>query len=206
MDSKQEARVLFSDYNRWRLQTGGIERRRAEGGFIGVFKETPERLALFEATAKWCREKKIDPRLWIYLLFRARSWSYAPRMEPGHLMSENMLERYESLSRRALDGYRAATTKTQRHFDPNVDISHAAEALKRQYAAQGQQQRCMRETLERTLGYHPKSSTCLACPMRGPCERQLAALAPEFDIVMLRRGEISVETARRAVEEAAKKQ
>lgn len=199
---RTEPQILLDDYNRWRLQTGALEARRQSGQFVRSFKETPERLQLFTDMAIWCRTHKIDPRLWIYLLFRARAWTFAPQLLPGHLMSKKMLTRYPGLAEKALTGYRyhiQDAYATEAPFDPNWELSSGTEMLKSRYQALGDHQRCMRETVDRTMGFHPKSTPCQSCPIRRQCAEQLQKLIPEFDIVALRNGDITVEQAKASV-------
>lgn len=208
---KNEALQLLHDYNRWRAQTGNIAEKRRQGIWLGGpikaqrvrnGKVIEDRLPLFAQTAAWCKERGIDPRLWIYLLFRARLWTFPPQLNASHLMSEKMIGRYEQLAKRSLDCYRTELQYEHeakmggRPFDPHRDISKGNEILKRRYLDMNQSERCMRETLERTFGFHPKSDVCTICPLRLSCERQLRDLVPAFDIVALRRGEISVDAAR----------
>lgn len=203
MDPKIEARQLLDDYNLWRMQTSSIIKKRSEGAFINFFKSNPERIELLQETAIWCRSKGIDPRLWIYLLFRARKWMFSPQLNKSHLMSEKMAERYPDISVTALDGYRKyiqiQSGKDDLPFDPNWEISPGAEAVKRTYASYNDYARCMRESLDTTLGYHPKSPTCISCPLANDCSNQLRKLIPEFDIVALRAGKITPAQAKAAV-------
>lgn len=121
-------------------------------------------------------------------------------------MSERMVGRYEQMASKALDGYRfhlLAEYKKDRPYDPNWEMSPLSEAIKKRYASIGDAQRCMRETLERTLGFHPKSGTCQSCPLRQQCAEQLQKMIPEFDIVALREGKISPEEAQARVHAAA---
>lgn len=191
---------MFADFQRYRLQTASIQKVRANAGWARMHKETPERLQLFEQTASWCRERQIDPRLWIYNLFRSRSWTFPPQLQANHLMSENLIPKYERLGYQVLDGYRERFTPKKKGppFDPHVDISFTAEALKKLYQSQGDQARCLRETTDRTLGWHPKSSTCMTCPLAMQCRENLAKLV-DFDIVGLREGRLTVEEAKAVV-------
>lgn len=198
----EEARVLFADYNRWRLQTSSIEKKRSEGVFVRTFKETPERLALFQKLALWCRDRGLDPRLWVYLLFRSRAWTFPPPLLENHFLSERMVPKYHKMADRALDGYRRHLRDyygKNTPFDPNWEISAYSEAMKERYASYGDQDRCVRETVDNTLGFHPKSPVCVVCPARSICLQQLRQLIPEFDILALREGRISPETAKLAV-------
>lgn len=158
---------------------------------------------MFIDTAEWCRSREIDPRLWIYLLFRARMWTWAPQLAAHHLMSEKMISRYEKLSERALNGYRdhVSSGKTKSKYDPNWQLTASVEALKRLYSQNGDVQRCMRESIDKTLGYHPKSSTCQVCPIQQQCSQQLVQLV-DFDILALRRGDITPEQARAGMKNA----
>ena len=191
---------LFNDYRIWWLQTANIQRRREQHP-IRMHKQTEERVALFEKVVKWCQERELDPRLWLYCLFRSRRWSFAPKLQEGHLMSENMVSRYERMVKKeCLDGYRQYlyTPKPEDDFDPNRDISPAAEAMKARYAKYNQRVRCMLETLETTFGYHPKSPVCQACPMKVECSSRLEQLVG-FNIQALREGKITAAEARAQV-------
>lgn len=203
MDAKKEARTLFHDFNRWRKQTAFAEKIRAEGKFYSNYKETPERLEIFEDLAVWCRGHQIDPRLWVYILFKARSWMFPPKLQASHLKSDNILKRYEKLTTSSLDGYRTHILREygdiELAFDPNWEISFYAEAIKKKYTEQGDYTRCMREIFENTLGYHPKSNVCQKCPVRKQCEFELRRFV-DFDIMSLRRGDITPAQARAQIE------
>lgn len=202
MDEHKEARTLLGDYNRWRLHTASVEKIRQQGGWVRTFKENPERLAMFAQMASWCRERSFDPRLWIYILFRSRAWMFAPQLSPSHLMSEKMAQRYDKLTERSLDGYRGqilSEGKQKKTLDPNVDLIPSAEKTKQRYAEYGQPDLCMRDTLSFTLGFHPKSEICQQCSLQAACKKQLGQLVPEFDLIALREGKITVEQAKAAV-------
>ena len=195
------AMKLFLDFNHYRFQTSNIAAKRARGEFVRGFKPTADRLALFEEVIVWCRERGIDPRLWIYMLFRGRSWSFAPSLTKGSLMSENMIKKYNKLDDRDyLDGYRRHIDDDLERTDPNAwdpnrDINHSVEALKARYAEKRDHDRCIREIFARTLGYHPKSAVCRACPYGDVCAKQLVGYV-DFDIMALRLGEITAEVAK----------
>jgi hypothetical protein len=148
---------------------------------------------LFEDMAIWCRERGIDPRLWLYGLFRVRRWLAAPRLTRSNLMSEKMIPKYNALT--LLDGYRLRLRREQDNhtsgdaYDPNRDLNTTIESRKQYYVGSGQADRCMREMME-TLGFHPKSSACLRCPEKMNCRMKLEALV-DFDIIALRNGAIT---------------
>ena len=202
---EREARSLFEDYNRFRLQTSAIAKLRSLGKFVRPLKLEPKgqpsRLPIMVEMVEWCRAQGIDPRLWLYLLFRRRRWLHAPLLARSHLCSEKMVDGYHAAAHRALDGYRFQLLehRPQRPFDPNVDLSYAAEAAQRRFQQANDPYRCMSETVERTLGWHPQSRACKVCPIAKACQDNLRALVPEFDLVALREGRITPEAAQAAV-------
>ena len=196
-----EAERLFADYNFYWLMTGRIQEYRASGRYIRPYKFTQARAELFSDLAAWCRDRGIDPRLWIYTLFRARCWRFAPQLARGHLLSEAMVERYRRL--RGLDGYRRRVLETlpSEAYDPNRDLNSTVESRKAYYASSGQTERCMREMVE-TLGYHPRSAICAGCPSRASCRSKLEGFV-DFDIIALREGRLTAEQAMMQVRRAS---
>ena len=197
---KDEAAKLFLDYNAYRLQTLSIQTRRDRGEYVNSYKLTLDRLNLFLEMAEWCRERQLDPRLWLYVLFRARKWTFPPQLKKSHLCSKNMIERYKKVAEKDyLDGYRAKLldeqTETATDFDPNRDLNHSTEGLKKWFLEKHLEQKCMSESFVRTLGFHPKSLHCANCALREPCAKQLIDFV-DFDIMALRRGEITAAQAK----------
>jgi hypothetical protein len=179
------------------MQTANVQKQR-ERHPISLHKQTDERVELFEKMIAWCRLRELDPRLYLYVLFKARMWTFAPQLREGHLMSEKMVSRYQKMTEKdCLDGYRqyVYTEKPEFVLDPNKDIIPRAEAMKQRYRNYGQFERCMVETPETTFGFHPKSPTCAACPIQAECKNRLSGLV-SFDIQALREGKITVEQAR----------
>jgi hypothetical protein len=81
-------------------------------------------------------------------------------------------------------------------YDGNRDLAASTEALKRRYMMFSDPDGCFVD--ERTNGYHPKSLVCAQCPLAIGCEQKLRAAAA-YDIVALRKGEITVTQAKREV-------
>jgi hypothetical protein len=198
MEQRAEVRQLWSDYTTYWLQTSNIQKLRASGRPVRSPKLTPDRYKLFEQLYDWCVERELDPRLWLFILFRSRRWMFAPQLSPGHLMSEKLLAsgRYQKVVESgALDGYRLYTKGPQKGADPNRDVIHGAEQRKRVYLKNGQANLCMALIMSDTYGYHPKSQWCQKCPKKVECQNLLQRLV-KFDILALRRGEITAEEAR----------
>ncbi len=188
---------LFDAYRRWWLQTTHIQRMK-ESHPVNLPKLTDERRILFEDLIQWCKTQSIDPRLWLYCLFRRRRWQYAPKMSRGHLLSDKMVPHYrEMMDKQTLDGYRkfVQLEKAESPLDPNRDIIPMAEAMKSRFKKYGQVDRCFLESPSITFGYHPKSDHCVNCSMSEECKVQLKSLV-NFDILALRRGDISAKEAR----------
>lgn len=83
-------------------------------------------------------------------------------------------------------------------FDPNRDISGTTEAYKRRHLMDGDPQLCMERMSVETFGYHPRSLVCARCPLAQACAGRLQA-SVNFDILALRRGEITAQQAVRQV-------
>lgn len=199
---RQEVVQLWSDYNNFWLRTGNIQKVRQSGRPIRTKKLTEERYRLFCDLVDWCREKGLDPRLWLFALFRARRWTYAPQLTPGSMMSENLLKKYERvIERGALDGYRLYKEGTKTGLDPNVDLIPGAEAKKRAWQQSGQSEMCLLMVQSDTYGFHPKSRWCQQCPLQSECQIKLQN-SVDFDIQALRRGELTVAQAREAARRA----
>ena len=191
---------LFRKYNEYRFHTHNTRQLAQKGVWIRSLKPTPDRLKALDAMGEWCSERSIDPIHWLYSLFEARRWMFAPRFD--HLISEKHLTKNPTLRVSKHFGesqQREVFFSRQREggtYDANKDLSGPAEALKRRYLSVGDAERCLSEMTERTLGFHPKSLLCARCPLAGRCEEQLQSITP-FDITKLRRGEMTLEEAQR---------
>jgi hypothetical protein len=198
--------VLLDDYNVYRMQTQHFWNQSQDASQpwrTKDLKATEARLQLFRDMCSWCAQRNLEPRLWLYILFKSRAWRFPPKCEAGSLMSENMIPRYRSakglgfFSRRIIATNRPDEAEMP---DPNRDLIHVVEALKERYAASGQHQRCMEELIIRTNGYHPKSKVCCACPLLGECAVRTQG-SMSFDILGLRYGRITLEEAEKQARE-----
>lgn len=200
--ANNEAIKLFNDFNFYRTQTGSYAKLSAKHPVRG-YKPTEDRLALFAEMIEWCRARDIDPRLWLYSLFRARCWTFPPKLTRGCLLSENMIPKYRKIGENDyLDGYRSRIQKdlpdSADSWDPNRDLNHTVESLKKRFRDLGKAEVCMQESFARTLGYHPESSICVECPLGMACARQLCDYVT-FDIMALRLGKITAAEAKAQV-------
>lgn len=194
---------LLSDYNYYRSHTRDVVQRRAVAP-VRDLKETKNRLDVLRDMVGWCTQQQVDPRLWLYMLFDLRSWTFAPNFNQlvpkSKRTAKKNLERYANLSNIPLFQKRIAAETRQaaeadgRVFDPNRDVSYSAEALKRRFLNAGDWARCLEEMDTRTFGFHPRSLVCARCPVAAQCEQALQAKVP-FDITALRREQITTQQA-----------
>lgn len=194
---------LFSDYNDYRLHTSHYKSMLAEKGFLKSPKRTPDRLNKFETLIGFCEENSMDPRLYLYSLFQARNWLFAPRWD--HIVPGTKKTAKKAIARyRALKGVEKYSAKMQKErdavdgtlYNPNRDTNPSVENLKRRHIDAMNTDRCMREMQTSTLGYHPRSLVCARCPAAKDCEQQLQASVP-YDITALRLGKITLDQAQR---------
>lgn len=196
--------LIWDDFLYWQAKTGHYQRRQKENPYLKPMKATPERLALMSELKDWCVKRNIAVRQWLFTLFAIRRWLYAPRLETGYLCSEKHLPRY-----RKFRDYRLYTIRLremenadpviqlEKSFDPNRDINHTVELTKQKYLETGRTDLCVEGMNTETFGYHPKSKICAKCPIKQDCKNKLVA-SVNFDIMKLRRGEITSEQAYRA--------
>lgn len=199
---RAEVANLWRDYQFYWLQTSNIQRFRATGRPIRTPKLTAERYALFASLYDWCVQKEVDPRLWLFALFRSRRWMFAPQPKVGHLLSEKFYAagKYERvIEGGCLDGYRLYRIgQTATGLDPNKDLIPQAEQRKRVYQQNDQSDLCMLMTPSETFGYHPESQWCEKCPRKSECRDRLDRMV-SFDVQALREGRLTVEQARSIV-------
>lgn len=189
--------LLVGDWAVYTQQTRWVFQRRQQGQVTRMRKANERTLQQFGKMVEWCRARSIEPRLWLYFLFSVRNWFAPPRFDDGSLMSESAIEKYRRFGSRGdrLGFFRRRMGASAREsvggtYDPNRDLAPSVESLKAHYNASGDHQRCYEETLLKTLGYHPKSQTCRACPISGQCAVGLEA-AVAFPILSLRLGRIT---------------
>jgi hypothetical protein len=194
---------LFRDYNDYRLQTNHIYQAQKQNKYIRTLKWTSERQAVFQSLVEWCGQQQIDSRFWLWSLFHARRWLFAPPLNqliPSKKKKQTALERYHALQGDISFSHRIQNEVHQQKviegsvFDRNRDLSAFAEKLKQRYAVDGNFERCLAEMDSQTFGFHPKSSVCSSCPVQQMCGSLLQSKV-SFDIMALRRGEITLQQA-----------
>lgn len=198
---------LFEDYKHYRHHTANYIRVKKERPYFREMKLRADRAKALKEMELWCRRKGVDPRWWLYSLFSSREWVAAPKFEqlvPKTKRTEKKaLARYEALQEAPLYAQQITNRIQQDRrdqyttYDPNRDISGTVENIKRRYLSEHDAQRCVDEMSSVTFGYHPKSLVCARCPLMTECEARLRKTVP-FDIVALRRGDITIDEAKRA--------
>lgn len=181
--------VLLADFNSYRARTQGHFKLRQTNPFATApLKATVARVQLFRDLVAWCREHELDPRQWVVGLFRVRQWKHAPKTTPGCLMSARLIPKIKRLPpSKALNARVMATSEAAQaaaQSDPRRDLLHHVEARKATLAEHGLHASCF-ASVEETLGFHPRSATCRACPLQGDCAVRLCSVFP-FDILGLR--------------------
>lgn len=199
---QQRAETLLNDYNHYRFQTTNIRNKSAGGAYItsvgATLSSRPKYLDALGAMASWCDGHDVEPRHWLHSLFACRQWMYSPPLK--HLTSPKHLKRYQTMGN--APEYRAHIAAEQhaiddaagRVFNWGRDISHGAELLKIRYVQRLQSPgRCMSAMAE-TFGYHPKSQTCMQCPIAAACNAMLQSKV-SYDIQAVRRGDMTSQQA-----------
>lgn len=193
--------LLFTDYNVFRGCTHHLFEAAKENPFLRRYlKATPERLSVLARMEEWCRERNVEPRLWLHFLFQMRGWRFSPKLTTADLCSEKALARFGKKAK--LSFFRQHTQahslvdRSDAGFDPNRDTTPSVEALKLGYLQSGQAQRCLDEQLVQTLGYHPRSAVCLRCPLACDCAVRLEASVP-FSLHAVRAGRLTPADAER---------
>ena len=200
------ATELFADYNYYRLHTRHIESARQQGKYIRYLDATPERMRYVEAMRVWCEGKAYSPRHWLCWLFYRNRWGFSRplnQLVPKSWKSAKiMIAAYENCrflpmyDRRMRQLRHAADVAAGTVYDRNRDMSTTTEHLKRRYMQFNDPEGCL--TDDRANGYHPRSPICGQCRLAQACEAKLRSEAV-YDIVALRRGEITVAQAKREV-------
>ena len=199
--TQARAEILLHDYNRYRAHTFHLQqlRERHPVRDLGPKKGIP----LFTKLDEWCQSQSIDARRWLYHLFKIRKWIHAPALNsliPAKTSLARRVATYREMTdtpffsatlRQGADQQALADGKT---LDRNRDLMPLAEIMKARYRGEGKPERCLQEMWEHTYGYHPKSKSCVGCPLADRCAQELQAKVP-FDIGALRRGELSIQEA-----------
>jgi hypothetical protein len=188
-DEVMLAKVINGDWNHYlSLTKFAFDLERTKGFRPRAADATPERVALFVAMIRWARERKVDPRFWVFALFSVRAWKWPPTLTVGCVCSDTLEKklpriRDKSVLRKRID----ESPLVAEQKIPETELVPHTEALKQRYAESGQAQRCMQEMFAVTKGYHPRSPVCAACPLKQPCALQLAAAYP-YDVIGARNG------------------
>lgn len=193
-------RTLWDDFLYWTSRTGHYQKRHRENPYLRPMKVTPDRLRIMTAMKQFCEERGIPARQWLYSLFAIRFWMFAPKLSISYLCSEKHIEKfnkfdnYDLYTKRIQDQMDRNYITATNMFDPNRDLSHTAEDAKRSYLANGLSDVCISKMESETFGYHPISKVCDSCLDKIKCEQILKSKV-RFDIMALRRGEITAEEA-----------
>ena len=189
---------LLDDYNFFRAYTTRVQAIRATRP-LNNLGPSPKHIEPLKRMAAWCAEQGVNPRLWLYTLFLARRWYCAPPM--GQLISKKHLAKYTEYTDTQFYEQRIRAESQEAEwargdvFDPNEELGHASEEAKRYYLDQGTPQICLENMQAETYGYHPRSVVCARCLLSAQCKEQLVS-SVDFDILALRRGELSRQDAR----------
>lgn len=203
-----ELQTILDDYNYYRSYTAHVQDMRARGNYVADVKMKTkagdDREPYFAGMVHFCEEHSLDPKLWLYMLFKIRRWRAAPRFTQLVPKSKKSLQKnlnyYADLSdlplfqKNRIEKRHTAAIKAGEVWDINRDIGFSTEALKRRYLNEGDAERCMSELEERTYGYHPRSLVCARCPVVTQCTQKLESKFGTH-IIALRRGEITTQQA-----------
>lgn len=191
---------LFDDYCFYRAHTANIQQIKADRPYMRDPKLTLQKSKLLDQLIKWCTDQGVNPKEWMYTLFVTRRWMYAPKFDAGHLLSEKHLPKHKRVTDYAFYRQRCSEQEEIDHkvddqvFDPNRDLSGTAEQIKNSYLKRNMAEYCF-QAIDETFGYHPKSRICAKCPIKMRCKAHMVRSMP-FDVMALRRGEITSQQAR----------
>lgn len=200
--SQSESRQLFDDYSYYREQTVYFKKLKRAKPYLRPLKPTADKLQALTRMASWCKKLDIPPRQWLFSLFEVRRWMAAPQLDEAYLQSKKHLKRFPGkIDFEFYTNYirnqenLKKLNNPQLQFDPNKDISQAAELAKRYYLANGGPTVCQQNMHSETFGYHPHSFICQTCPGNIECLTKLRSEVL-YDPIALRLGHIDQVTAR----------
>lgn len=185
---------LLDDYNTYLRRTGHWRNLP----FKRVRSLNPANIKAMKELVVWCKERELDPRAWLISLFAKKHWSFPPKF--SELCSDTHVAYFQNKYPNAARNYfsnrvqRELEEDKKDQYDPSSDLTSTVENNKRYRLDRLGAQDCM-DAMDTTLGYHPRSFVCARCPLAKPCEEQLQSRVP-YDIVALRKGEITSEHAR----------
>lgn len=190
-------RELLSEYNRLWRRTRHFQALQKQRPYLHDYKANQDRLRLMGQLEVWCRARAIEPKAWLWYLFDRRRWSYPPKLTAKELLADARCGDFRTWD---FTGYRAYCHEQPEGvfaplYDPNRDVTPAVEMDKARWLREGAPEQCLSRIWSETLGYHPYSRVCALCALAAQCAHALQAGLP-FDVLALRRGEISSDTAR----------
>lgn len=204
-----QVQEILDTYNYFRAHTTHVHELRDQGKKVNDVvlrtKRGEDRTPYFQGFLDFCKEQNVDPRMWMYMLFKIRGWKAAPKFTQLVPKSKKTLQKnlntYANLSDIPLfqkmrdERNHRESVESGNDWDKNRDIGISTEAVKRRYLNDGDSERCIEEMDERTYGFHPQSLVCARCPLTTQCasifERKFGP-----HIAALRRGELTVKQAK----------
>lgn len=180
-EETREVSALYLDYVSWWAATSNtiaVKQVRAHRAPAA----SPKNLDTLRRMISWCRERAIDPRVWLYLMFAVRAWRFPPQFLDSHLQNEkwkpDYVRRRASLAREERYKQRAVlarATTAPEAFDPRLHLDGEAEARKAKHRLANAAAACMAEMDLLTYGWHPDSASCRVCPIAITCRETLDA-------------------------------
>jgi hypothetical protein len=169
------ATQLYTDYCAYYSQTAQARK----------FRTTPvqnldgERRLLMEEFIRWCDERCLPPREFLFVLFARRGWGYIVPLLKGHLCSDKGRKFYLE-SRDTLDfsiyerriSQEDKPTINDECMDEGAAIQPHIEHRKFMLARAGGFGACY-DAPDETKGFHPKSGVCQTCPLAQACSARL---------------------------------
>ena len=185
---------LLADYNFYRRHTNHYKNAKGLGKSLFDVGANPQRDEALTCLVGFCEEERLQSRLFLYSLFLARHFMFAPRFDQLTPKTKKtrkvVLQRYDAmrtlvLFESCMDHNRTERARGMPTVQVAVDLTYPSEALKRRYATTDNRRACMDS--DETLGFHPLSKSCRGCVIAYHCAASLRATLPDFDIVAARR-------------------
>lgn len=168
---------ILDDYNDFRGRTFRMSKVRDDQPWMTKpLTMTRDRRAFLVEVVGWCRAQRIDARAWVVFLFEVRQWLAAPKLTPGCLQSQPMLEKFRKrglsqvgrqLLRERLHASAAKRFQNRARQEQHAIPDAAAETLRRRILPVFGPVAC-RDT-PRIGGFDARSPTCSQCPGSRDC-------------------------------------
>ncbi len=173
-DYTQEIHNMFTFYTVLYGRCREVKNMRAKHKYADP-KPNDERFQLLVKVAAWCRERRIRPMEWIYVLFRETFFRWPPKLTEGAMMSERFVAKCSD--RRGFEHYPEflAPHTVAVKFDASTELAPANEAMKMRLVEADQAYRCI-DNMAEMMGYHPASKACAKCPIAGDCAKKVAEM------------------------------